>query len=183
MKNGDLLFIRHNQNELSQTIVKSSLSSHSFQYDHVAIIIYNHKEPYVYEACPEFGVHKTSFKQFIKDTNNNIDVYRLKTTFNVQKLFLKAEKCLGLPYNYSFNPNNHGFYCANFIYEIFEHQYFHLIHMKFGPNQQIEEYWLKYYQKINQPIPINELGLNPNAMIEQGVLKLIELNINHKTND
>lgn len=176
LKNGDLLFFRKDSNQLSKAIVNSTSHNKAIQYDHVAIIIYNGKIPYVYEACPKYGVRKTSFINFTKDINSNIDLYRLKTTFNTQKLYKEAESYLGLSYNHSFSPDEPGFYCADFIYESFEHRFFHLIPMQFGPNHTIDNYWKKYYRKIGKKIPLNKPGLNPNDMIKQGSLNLIKAN-------
>ena len=75
----------------------------------------------------------------------------------------RAEKYLGCQYNHSFYPDNGQFYCSQYIAEILP--IFDVVPMKFGDcKKEISDYWKKYYEELEVPVPVGQLGTNPGQL-------------------
>lgn len=83
---------------------------------------------------------------------------------------------MGKPYNFSFQPATNSFYCSQFVVTAFEDFVkFSEQPMFFGDRRkQISDFWAAYYKELNEPVPVNVLGTNPNDMSHDPQLHYVE---------
>ncbi len=161
LKNGDLLFISDNS-DFSKAIIESTAA-----YSHVGIFF----DGMIYHASRKLGVAKQNLEEYLLEEKKDVFVYRY---FKIDEKITKerAEKYLGLAYNHSFYPDNGTFYCSQYIAEILP--IFDSIPMKFcdGENK-ISDYWKKYFEELDVPVPVNQPGTNPGQLAECNKLKFL----------
>lgn len=139
------------------------------QINHVGLYIGNGQ---IIEATQKQGVIMRPLSAFLDDANEN-----LITTINEPSLIApaiaRAKSYLGLPYNFSFHPDDKGLYCSQLITHAFKtHQgndYFQCYPMNFrdATTQQILPYWINYYDKLKQIIPHDLPGSHPQQLLRQ----------------
>ena len=152
LKDGDLLFMS-DSSEMSLNIQKST-----GKFSHVAIYF----SPYIFHASFKYGVVKQSLCDFFSEEKRIVFVYRY-SLINLKKVKAEAEKYLGLPYNYSFLPDDKGFYCSEYIATILP--IFETIPMQFGDKKnEISVYWNKYFKALGVPAPLGKPGTNPGQL-------------------
>lgn len=164
LENGDLIFVK-DDSDIGQAIQESTGN-----YSHVAIFL----DGQVYHATVEGGVIAQLPEDFF-EAEKVYDLYRYPKMDQkeVKKL---AESLLGAPYNAPFYPDGAGFYCSQFITELLP--IFEPIPMKFGDNtQEISDFWREYYQKLELPVPLNQLGTNPSQLAVSPLLVCKERNL------
>ncbi|MGO1337325.1 MAG: YiiX/YebB-like N1pC/P60 family cysteine hydrolase [Leuconostoc fallax] len=175
--NGDLLFVQASQQPLSQMIAQSTQNQTTVNvnYTHVAILEKSHDNFFVMHATHNKGCIRQKLTDFLHDQDTNVDVYRLcQKKLNYNTIINRAKALLGSPYNTSFDPDEPGYYCSSFIYEIFKPEhFFNLIPMQFGPRNTVLPDWKRYYALLHLPIPNGKLGNNPNSLLQDQRFKLI----------
>ena len=154
LKNGDLLFMR-DSSDFSKQIIKTTST-----YSHVGIYF----DGMIYHASRKLGVAKQNLEEYITEEKKEVFVYRYpEIDAGITKE--QAEKYLGRAYNHSFYPNNGTFYCSQYIARILP--IFDTIPMKFGDGEQeVSDYWKKYYEELRMPVPLNQPGTNPGQLSE-----------------
>ena len=164
LENGDLIFVK-DDSDIGQAIQESTGN-----YSHVAIFL----DGQVYHATVEGGIIAQLPEDFFEDGKvYDLYCYPKIDSKEVKKL---AESFLGSPYNASFFPNGAGFYCSQYIAEILP--IFETIPMKFGDGEQeISDFWREYYQKLELPVPLNQLGTNPSQLAVSPLLVCKERNL------
>lgn len=178
LKNGDLLFVTAQKEDLSGAINRVTQKKHIANYDHVAIIERAEGLVFVWHAAPSGGTQKEKLSDFIKkQTKNNVEimVYRLKPKYQyaIPRALQRAVLFLGKPYNYTYILNDESLYCSDFIERIFrEDHVFKLIPMTFkNPKTgRVDDFWIRYYQSKNREVPEGSLGSNPNNLASSEVL-------------
>ena len=164
LENGDLIFVREDT-EMGQAIQASTGN-----YSHVAIFL----DGSIYHATVEGGVLAQSPEEFF-EAGKVYDLYHYEQ-IDCAEVKKRAESLLGAPYNASFYPDGAGFYCSQFVAEILP--IFETIPMKFGDGEQeISDFWREYYQKLELPVPLNQLGTNPSQLAVSPLLVCKERNL------
>lgn len=176
-KNADLLFLQSIPDNFSQAIVDSTVTSKKVTYDHVALVeVTAANEIFVLHTLPSTGSIREPYSRFKTRDWAQIDLFRANQSIDAAQIIAQAKQLLGQPYNDSYNPNVHGYYCADFVYTAFENnQIFKLIPMNFTDQKTgiILPFWFDYYAQLGVPVPNGKLGLNSNEMVQQGVLHQI----------
>lgn len=174
-KTGDLLLVRPSDQNFSKLIAASTKQLKT-NYTHIALIVQTATGTFCYDASPKHGCRKQTLTAFSQDEDADIDLYRLKQPIHhPEQLTQRAQACLGTPYNASFWAKQPGYYCSEFVCEVFAPlHYFHLTPMTFGPNGTILPDWQEYYNQLGLPIPNGEPGSSPNSLVAQGQLRFIQ---------
>ncbi len=174
IKTGDILFRGNTAQRLSEAINKVTQTAPKHNYTHMGVCVVKNDTVWVYHASPSNGVCKQLLPQFmVPDTNNiyHTDLYRVKKQYSkiVFQVPINADKYIGQPYDSTYIIENKGFYCSEYIYELFkEENIFQLDSMTFK-NPGTNEYnsiWVDYYNHLEIDIPEGKLGCNPNKMSE-----------------
>ena len=161
LKNGDLLFMR-DSSDFSKAIIETTAT-----YSHVGIFF----DGMIYHASRKLGVAKQNLEEYLAEEKKEVFVYRYPQ-IDAEIIKERAEKYLGAAYNHSFYLDNGTFYCSQYIAEILP--IFDIIPMKFGDDEnEVSDYWKKYYDELGVPVPLNQLGTNPGQLAECKKLKFI----------
>ncbi|MCO6523982.1 MAG: hypothetical protein J6562_03030 [Candidatus Schmidhempelia sp.] len=129
----------------------------------------------IIEATQKEGVTQQSLSNFLSNGTDHV-VGTVHDNFTIKNALTRAKTCLGLPYNYSFYPDQDGFYCSELITYAFKtkqgRDYFNLYPMNFVDctTQQILPYWITYYHSLNRRIPQGVLGSHPQQLLRQKYL-------------
>lgn len=181
---GDLLFCSVHENELSDfsnAINAVTQTEKKQNYTHIGIVQIDSLKIYVIHSTPDKGVIKESLESFIKKYPNP-HIYRLTEDFVkcIPEALALASTLVGNEYDHAFTMIDKSQYCSGLIYNIFKNcNIFILEPMSFkNPiTGKTEEFWIKYFDNINEKIPEGVLGCNPNGMakseaiIYSGILK------------
>ena len=181
LKNGDLLFVTAQQENLSGAINRVTQTKKTENYDHIGIVEKTKTSIFVLHAAPKGGSQKELLTDFMKnqtENNSEVYVYRLKKDDQnaVPKALEIANSLLGKPYNFTYVLNDETLYCSDFIERIFrENQIFELKPMTFiNPKTgKPDDFWVNFYQQKNMEVPEGKLGCNPNGLA--GSDKLIKI--------
>src|SRR5690554_3090593 len=172
LQNGDLIFVEAKQQNLSGAINRVTQKSEIENFDHVGIIEITSNGIFVLHASTKLGSNKQLFQDFYTENlknDQNMVVYRLKKNDqnSIESAIMKANSMLGKPYNWSYVLNEESYYCSDFIERIFrEDSVFEHIPMNFinPETQQIDDFWIQFYQKIELEVPQGQPGTNPNQL-------------------
>ena len=172
IRNGDLVFVTAQKENLSGAINRVTQKNETENYDHIGIIEKNKNSVFVLHAAPKGGSQKETLKDFIKNQtegNAEIYLYRLKPEFqnSIPEAIEKANSLLGKPSNFTYVLNEETLYCSDFIERIFRNNHiFELKPMTFvNPKTgKTDDFWLKFYQEKNMEVPEGKLGCNPNGL-------------------
>ena len=171
LQTGDLLFCGSTSGELSKAIDQATQTKQSTHFDHVGIVEIRNDTVWVLNASPEKGVCCETISQFISAKKEKITatVYRLKGVYskNIPEALLKARTLLGQPYNFTYMIKDKGYYCSEFIYELFAGDSVFTLNPMTFKNPQTGNFlpgWVDHYQKLGIPIPEGEPGCNPNGV-------------------
>lgn len=172
IRNGDLVFVTAQKENLSGAINRVTQKNETENYDHIGIIEKNKNSVFVLHAAPKGGSQKETLKDFIKNQtegNAEIYLYRLKPEFqnSIPEAIKNANSLLGKPYNFTYVLNEDTLYCSDFIerifrnYHVFELKPMTFINPKTG---KTDDFWFKFYQEKNMEVPEGKLGCNPNGL-------------------
>lgn len=171
LQSGDLLFIKATNQGVSKAIDKVTAIDSTTHYSHIAMIEIDANQIWVLHAGSKNGSERITLETFIneREKGRKIDVYRLKTQFqnSIPTAIQTAKTWLGKPYNYSYVLSDEKLYCSDFIQRSFaKDSIFELDPMTFidPETHKTGRIWVKYYQKLNLPVPEGKLGCNPNGL-------------------
>ena len=177
---GDLLFCSSTSGELSSAIDQATQTGEATHFDHVGIVEIQNDTVWVFNSAPEKGVCRETISQFLSSGKDKITATAYRLRNNEQKAIpeaiRKARSLLGQPYNYTYIFKDQGYYCSEYIYEIFAaDSVFSLNPMSFKNPQtgQFISGWVDHYNKLGIPIPEGEPGCNPNGMAASEKLEMI----------
>lgn len=172
LQNGDLIFVEAKQENLSGAINRVTQKSKTENFDHIGIIEITSSGIFVLHASTKLGSNKQSLEDFYTENlknHQNMVVYRLKKDYqkSIRPAIIKANSMLGKPYNWSYILNEQSYYCSDFIERAFRKDaIFDHIPMNFKnpETQQIDEYWIEFYEELKLKVPQNQPGTNPNQL-------------------
>ena len=161
LKNGDLLFMS-DESDFSKAIIETT-----DKFSHVGIY-FDHM---IYHASRKLGVAKQNLDEYLKEERREVFIFRYPQ-IDAEIIKERAERYLGCEYNLSFYPDNGKFYCSQYIAEILP--IFDIVPMKFGDGEnEISDYWKKYYEDLGVPVPLDKPGTNPSQIAKSEKLKYI----------
>ncbi|MGJ1196579.1 YiiX/YebB-like N1pC/P60 family cysteine hydrolase [Sphingobacterium spiritivorum] len=172
IKNGDLVFVGAQQQDLSGAINRVTQTNQSVSFDHIGMIEMTEDSVFVLHASSSKGSIRQEIHQFFteqQEGGNALILYRLKDPFifSIPAALKSAGTMLGRPYNRSYILNDSCYYCSDFIYRAFEkNQIFSLAPMTFiNPETgKTDDFWKAFYTKQNLEVPEGQPGCNPNGM-------------------
>ena len=178
-KDGDILFCVAEPSAMSDAIVDATKTNDGIQYDHVALFVKVGGVPAVIEAVPAKGVVCRTFDDFMSNATRingkpGITVKRPNSSIDIKAAISRAIGFIGLPYDWSYLPDNGKIYCSELIHECFRFNggghIFVAKPMSFrDENGQIPEFWVESFAKLGEPIPEGVDGTNPNDMLRDGL--------------
>lgn len=172
LQNGDLIFVEAKQENLSGAINRVTQKSEIEKFDHIGLVEIASDGIFVLHASPKLGSNRQSFEEFYNEnraSHQNMVVYRLKSKYKnaINPALQKAKTMLGKPYNWAYILNDSTYYCSDFIERAFrENSIFEQVPMNFKnpKTQQIDDFWIDFYKKLNLEVPQDKEGTNPNQL-------------------
>lgn len=184
IKNGDLIFVGAQTEELSGAINRVTKLSEETNFDHVGLIEKTSDSIFVLHAAPMGGSQREEIHHFYTsqtEKNNKIVIYRLKDNYQktIPNAISKAKTMLGKPYNWLYILNDDELYCSDFVERAFRNDnVFELIPMNFKNQKtgKIDDFWVDFYRKKGKEVPQDEPGTNPNQLASsEKLIKIGEL--------
>lgn len=183
LKEGDILFKETLNNALSSAISDVTDTTGRYRFSHVGVAIKEGDRWMVLEAVHDNGVSLCPLEAFgipAKGEVVRVIVGRLKKEYSYDLERLKAFGLsqIGKPYDYTFEWNDSAFYCCELVYRMFaeagQNYAFEPIPMTFKAKEgTFDLTWVKYFDRLQSPIPEGELGINPNAMAQSKAIELL----------
>ncbi|WP_430811013.1 MULTISPECIES: YiiX/YebB-like N1pC/P60 family cysteine hydrolase [unclassified Carboxylicivirga] len=170
-KDGDILFRGQLDGSLSQAIDAVTQTDSSHHYTHVGVVEVEQDTVWVLHAAPGKGVCKELLADFCRFGQDAVVVghYRIRGIDSkaVDRALGLANSLLGQPYNYSYLMEDEGYYCSEFVYEVFSgDSIFQLAPMTFidPSSDSFHDGWVQHYADLGIPVPEGKPGCNPNGM-------------------
>ena len=182
IQSGDILFRGTSHAGLSEAINKVTQTDSSTNYTHIGVCEMIDDTVWVYHSAPEKGVCREPLELFCQPdtlTSYVVDQYRLKQEYQgaIKGALIQADRHIGEQYDYSYIIESKGYYCSEFIYEIFEKDsIFKLNPMTFvdPDTREFHQGWVSHYNSLGIEIPEGQPGCNPNEMAVNSKLKLVK---------
>ena len=104
-----------------------------------------------------------------------IVVMRIDCDFSAKEAVQRAESMLGLPYDWSYLPDNNKLYCSELIYESYLNpaggHIFQSRPMNFlSPDGTFPQFWTALFSTLGEEIPQGTPGTNPNDLAHASCL-------------
>lgn len=191
VRNGDLLFVGVPgdyaifDDSMSGAIAAATGKADHLNYIHVAVMEVDEQGAvWIVDATLRHGVDRHPLDTFLADfTLKNgdypqLDVMRLKRPRHIVQYVENTRKFCGEEYDLYFMPDNGMHYCTELVYDSYVtpkgKHLFHAKPMNFkNEDGTFPPYWVQLFQLINQPIPQDMPGTNPNAMSKEKCLKRV----------
>ena len=172
IKNGDLIFVGAQTEELSGAISRVTKISEKTNFDHVGLIEKTSDSIFVLHAAPMGGSQREEIHHFYTsqtEKKNKIVIYRLQKEYQatIPNAITKAKTMLGKPYNWLYILNDDELYCSDFVERAFRNdEVFELIPMNFKNKETgiIDDFWIDLYKKKGKEVLQDEPGTNPNQL-------------------
>jgi len=172
LQNGDFVFVEAKQENLSGAINRVTQKSKTESFDHVGLVEMESGKIFILHASPKLGTSRQPLEEFYKENienNQKMVIYRLKQQYQktILPAIIQSKKMLGKPYNWTYILDENSYYCSDFIERIFrKDSIFEHIPMNFKnpKTDQIDDFWVDFYQKLNLEVPQNQNGTNPNQL-------------------
>jgi uncharacterized protein YycO len=184
LQSGDLLFQLGKSTPLNDAIAQVTSGADSVAYTHVGIVTIENDNILVIEATTP-KVRKVPIDTFFNDArkidgNPIVAVGRLKSKFSefIPQAIANAEKYIGKPYDYVYNPDNDEYYCSELVYLSFKDQkgkpIFKAKKMTFRDEKGKMSYeWIQHFAKYKSPIPEGRKGTNPAEMSKSKEIDIV----------
>lgn len=192
-RNGDLLFvglpmdynIKNDTSSMDAAITQATGKEGETNYIHVAILEVDHAgKIWVIDATLKHGVDRHPIDTFLSDFALKdgslplLNVLRLKNNRHAADYVENAKRFCGLPYDIYFLPDNDARYCSELVRDAYitpkGRHIFKTVPMNFkAADGTFPIYWVRLFKQINQPIPQDVPGTNPNDMSKSKRLKRI----------
>jgi hypothetical protein len=182
IESGDLVFRGALGSNLSKAINEVTQTTKATNYTHMGICDVVDGKVTVYHSDLYKGVVKESLELFMSSEDTaryNLDLYRIKNieSNQIEKALSIAKSLIGEPYNTTYILEDKGYYCSEYIYELYKtDSIFKLEPMTFKNSETntFHRGWIEYYKNLGIAIPEGKLGCNPNGMADSNTLKFIK---------
>lgn len=168
---------------MTDAIDSATRTDNSLTFTHVGIFTQDRGKDCVLEATSEGGVRITPMHEFLDraariDGQPAVVAMRLRDTTGTTHALERARARLGLPYDYSFRPDNGKLYCSELIWECYRHTdgspRFAARPMNFrAPDGSMPAFWIQLFGQLGEEIPEGVPGTNPNDMARDPQLREI----------
>ncbi|MCU4174811.1 YiiX/YebB-like N1pC/P60 family cysteine hydrolase [Carboxylicivirga sp. N1Y90] len=181
LKTGDILFRGKQNGSLSSAIDAVTQTGLDHHYTHVGVVEMLDGEVMVWHAAPKKGVVCETLAQFVDSEKMDslvVGQYRAKTITqtSIVEALKKAKELEGQAYDYTYILESEGYYCSEFVYELFaQDSLFKMEPMTFinPATDSFHEAWLTHYEDLGLDIPEGLPGCNPNGMAASDQLDFI----------
>ena len=165
LQSGDLLFQAGESSDMTGAITAATGENGRLNFSHVGIAVVKNGADSVLEATTNGGVRLTALPEF-----------RLKDTAGVCEAVRRARSHLGLPYDYSFRPDNGKFYCSELVWECYRTSdgspIFTARPMNFrAKDGTLPQFWTELFARRGESVPEGVPGTNPNDMSQERTLR------------
>lgn len=150
-------------------------------FSHVGIAVVKNGADSVLEATTNGGVRLTALPEFLARSAKiggrpTVVAMRLKDTAGVSEAVRRARSHLGLPYDYSFRPDNGKFYCSELVWECYRTSdgspIFTARPMNFrAEDGTLPQFWTELFARRGESVPEGVPGTNPNDMSQERTLR------------
>lgn len=182
LKTGDLLFQAGKTSDMSRAITAATEKNGRIDYSHVGIALHSPGADSVLEATGS-GVRIVPLRDFL-DRSARIDgrpavvAMRLRDTTGTAASVARARSYLGLPYDWSYLPDNGKLYCSELVWESYRtcdgERLFPARPMNFrAADGSMPSFWTELFAELGEPIPEGVPGTNPNDMADEAILEEI----------
>ena len=191
VQNGDLLFVglpldyslTEDTSSMSSAIAKSTGKQDEINYIHVAILeVDTNNRIWIIDATLKHGVDRYPLDTFLHDftlKDGSMPIFhikRLRNNKHVSKYVENAKKFCGRKYDMYFLPDNEEKYCSELVRDSYIRPNGKHIFSEAPMNFKSSDgtfpiYWIQLFNYINQPIPQDLPGTNPNAMAKEKCLR------------
>lgn len=178
---GDLLFQAGENTDMTGAITAATGEDGLLNFSHVGIVVVAQGVDSVLEATTDGGVRLTSLAQFLGrsakvDGHPAVVAMRLKDTTGVAHAVARARTHIGLPYDYSFLPDNGKYYCSELVWDCYRtadgKPLFTARPMNFrAADGTLPQFWVALFARLGEPVPEGIPGTNPNDMAREGILE------------
>ncbi|MBO4571950.1 MAG: hypothetical protein J5699_08505 [Bacteroidales bacterium] len=191
VKPGDLLFVAipgdYVLDGISEAIAQST-GSGELNFIHTAILDVDSAGVWVLDATIKHGVNRHPLDTFLVDftlkdgTYPELEVWRLNDDSLAKEYVGNASAHIGLPYDFTFLPDNGSYYCTELVYDSYvtpegEHL-FSTAPMNFAlPDGTMPVYWEQLFAKLGRDIPQGEPGTNPQTMRDAPAIHKVDVNL------
>ncbi len=179
---GDILFRGRLDSSLSKAIDAVTQTDEKHHYTHMGVVEVVNDTVWVLHAAPGKGVCKELLSELYEAEDSMLVVghFRIKeiNQTTVEKALLLANEKMGEPYNYSYIMEDSGYYCSEYLYEIYKgDSVFQLNPMTFIDPVvgDFHDGWIKHYNDLGISIPEGQPGCNPNGMAANKRLEFLRL--------
>lgn len=187
LKEGDLLFQDVDCGPFCDAVEKVTFGIGNAKFSHIGLVVSNTAGELVVLEAVSKGVILTPVDTFLNrsfDVKNNpkVVVGRLKSGYAhlVEAAVEAAYLRLGKPYDEIFDIENDKYYCSELVYLAFKEAnngkaVFQLQPMTFKDPDTNQPFsiWVDYYEKLGEPIPEGQPGLNPGGISRSDFLEMV----------
>lgn len=167
---------------LSEAINDVTQTSKLTNYTHIGVCKVENGNVVVYHSDLGKGVVKEPLEQFINAEDSidyQVDLYRIKniTSKQIQNVLSAAQKLVGNSYNITYILEDEGYYCSEYIYEIFKADSIFALEPMTFKNSETDTFhngWIEHYENLGIAIPEGKLGCNPNGMANSNTIEFIK---------
>ncbi len=181
LQTGDLLFQVGADSAMSQAITEATGRFDRLDFTHVGILLHGEQADSVLEATGEGGVRIVSLQSFLDGAARigdrpGVVALRLNDTAGIAQSAARARQACGLPYDYSFRPDNGRYYCSELVWEFFRRpdgtRIFPARPMNFrAPDGTMPPFWQELFERRGEAVPEGVPGTNPNDMAREPILR------------
>jgi len=180
LRNGDIVFQYIPCGDLCIAIAETTPCAREHPFNHCGIIVKAGDSVSVLEAIGK-NVHATPLSVFLKrDTATQLFVGRPRKNTGVDPdaAVRKAGSLAGKPYDDVFLPGDSALYCSELVFESYQREgrpVFALVPMTFKSPRSGQTFpaWTEYYRGLNRSIPEGLPGINPCAIANDPVIRLM----------
>lgn len=177
LRDGDLLFQQSECGDFCEAINTVTEAVNGIDFNHVGIAFRNEEDQWMVLEAVSAGVVETPLDQFLDKKRDaqgrpKVAVGRLKNPYKdaIPPALREKESFVGAKYDATFDINNDRYYCSELVYFLYRDSsgqpLFPLAPMTFKDPESGETFhiWTEYYEKLGEPIPEGEPGLNPGGI-------------------
>lgn len=174
LQSGDVVFVSNTGSDLSKAIDEVTGGQ---SYTHMGVVEVVGSERWVIHSDFGTGVVRELLGGF-QTTQGSVHAYRVSNLdiSDVKVILEQAHALIGEPYNSTYIMEDTGYYCSEFVYDVFrEADVFKLNPMTFvnPATGATDSTWISHYRDLGIPVPEGKPGCNPNGMATNARLKFM----------